>query len=216
MALVDDLISEIRRAKELNIPFTSSSNNVTDFKNSRHNAIINSIQSLLDRIETLNPDTGIIISKIRECKDYEIMLELAFKLPLVAEQRTKLYVPGNVKDEVDADWKEANDCFESGLYRSCVILCGRILEIALHSKYYQVTGIDLLEKAPGIGLGNLIAKLSDRGAFIDPGLSNQIHLINQVRIHSVHKKSFPFIPSRDQAQAIMLYTKGAIEKLFEK
>ena len=215
MTLVDDLISEIRRAKELNISFSSSSNNVTDFKNSRHNTIINSIRSLLGRIETLNPDSGLIISKIRESKDYDSMLDLAFKLPLVAEQRTRLYVPGNVKDEVDADWKEANDCFESGLYRSCVILCGRILEIALHSKYYQITGIDLLEKAPGTGLGNLIAKLSDRGAFIDPGLSNQIHLINQVRIHSVHKKSYPFMPGRDQAQAIMLYTKDAIEKLFE-
>ena len=51
---------------------------------------------------------------------------------------------------------------------------------------------------------------------VDPGLSNQIHLINQARIHSVHKKSLPFLPSRDQAQAIMLYTKSAIEKLFMK
>lgn len=216
MALVDDLISEIRRAKELGIPFASGSASIINFRNLRHNAIINSINSLLKRIEILNPESSMIISKIRECKDYDAMLDLAHKLPLAFEQRTKLYVPGNVKDEVDADWREANDCFESGLYRSCVILCGRILEVALHAKYYQLTGIDLLEKAPGIGLGNLIAKLSDRGAFIDPGLSNQIHLINQVRIHSVHKKSVPFIPSRDQAQAIMLYTKGAIEKLFEK
>ena len=216
MDLIGNLISEIKLAKEVGAPISPASKNVADFRNSRHNAIINSIQGILRRIEALNPDSGLIISRIKEAKDYDSMLELAQKLPSVVEQRVKLFVPGSVKDEVDADWKEANDCFEAGLYRSCVILCGRILEVALHAKYYQLTGVDLLEKAPGIGLGNLIAKLSDKGAFVDPGLSNQIHLINQARIHSVHKKSLPFLPSRDQAQAIMLYTKSAIEKLFEK
>lgn len=216
MNLIDDLISEIKMAKSLGVPFDSSPSSVSDFKNSRKNAIINSIKSLLNRIEYSDPDSGMIISKIRKCNDYDVMLELAYKLPLIENKRSKIYVASAVNDEVNADWKEANDCFDNQLYRSCVILCGRILEIALHSKYYQLTGVDLLEKAPGIGLGNLIAKLSDKGAFVDPGLSNQIHLINQVRIHSVHKKDTIFLPSRDQAQAIMLFTKDAINKLFEK
>ncbi len=216
MSLIDDFVAEIRHAKELNLPLSQNSSSVVDFKGSRHNAIISSINSLLNRIERLSPDAGIIISKIREADNYDSMLELAYKLPLVEEKKFRIIAPSIITDEVNADWQEANDCFDNNLCRSCVILCGRILEIALHAKYYQVTNIDLLEKAPGIGLGNLIAKLSDRGAFIDPGLSNQIHLINQVRIHSIHKKSNLFIPTKDQAKAIMLYTKDAVERLFEK
>lgn len=216
MSLVDELIAEIKRAKALNLYFKEHSANVGNFKNSRNSTILNSIKVLLEKIEKLNPEAGLLISKIRSTRDFDVMLNFAYKLPLVEDQRKKIFVPGIVSDEINADWKEANDCFEHGLFRSCVVLCGRILEIALHAKYFQVSGIDLLEKAPGTGLGNLIAKLSERGAFVDPGLSNQIHLINQVRIHSVHKKNVPFLPTKYQAKAIMLYTKDAVEKLFEK
>ncbi|RLE46018.1 hypothetical protein DRJ25_04805, partial [Candidatus Woesearchaeota archaeon] len=111
MDLIGDLISEIKLAKEVGAPISPVSNDVSDFRNSRHNAIIKSIQSILRRIEALNPDSGLIISRIREAKDYDSMLELAQKLPFVVEQSVKLFVPGSVRDEVDADWKEANDCF---------------------------------------------------------------------------------------------------------
>jgi len=94
-------------------------------------------------------------------------------------------------------------------------LCGRVMETALHRKYYEATGQDLLEKAPGIGLGNLIAKLSEKGVKLDPGLTNQIHLINQVRVFSVHTKQDAFIPSKMQAQAIVLYTIDILEKVFQ-
>ncbi|MBI4147900.1 hypothetical protein HY490_01285 [Candidatus Woesearchaeota archaeon] len=125
-------------------------------------------------------------------------------------------IPVDIKDEVGADLSEVHKCFESGCYRSVVILCGRLMETALHRKYYEATGNDLLEKAPGIGLGNLIAKMSEQNIPLDPGLSNQIHLINQVRIFSVHKKSEPFAPSKEQAQAILLYTIDVFNKLFGK
>ncbi len=67
-------------------------------------------------------------------------------------------MPAEINEEVCADFHELKTCYASGAYRSSVILCGRILEAALHRKYFDVTGNDLLEKAPGIGLGNLIAK----------------------------------------------------------
>lgn len=123
-------------------------------------------------------------------------------------------LPIEIKTEVLADFNEAKRCFDACSYRSCVILCGRILETALHRKYFEATGNDLLEKSPGIGLGNLIAKLAEKGIATDPGLTNQIHLINQVRISSVHKSASSFTPSREQAQAIMLYTIDAVNKLF--
>jgi hypothetical protein len=214
MNLKNELISEIKRAKQISFSGVKSSGGITDFKNSRKNAVLGSINSLLDRIEKIDPDLSGIVSKIRSNTDFDKMLFFAEQLKSVKENEKKIFAPSFIQDEVDADWKEANACFDNQLYRSCVILCGRLLEIALHAKYFLMTNIDLLEKAPGTGLGNLIAKLSEKGAFIDPGLSNQIHLINQVRIHSVHKKQKIFHPSRAQAQAIMLYTKDAVEKLF--
>ncbi len=125
-------------------------------------------------------------------------------------------LPADIREEVGADLEEIERCFRNGCLRSVVILCGRVLETALHRKYFEVCGQDLLEKAPGTGLGNLIAKMSEKGISIDPGLPNQIHLINQVRVFSVHKKQQPFRPSRAQAHAIMLYTLDAVEKLFAR
>ena len=84
----------------------------------------------------------------------------------------------------------------------------------MHKKYKDVTGIDLLEKAPDIGLGNLVARLKEKNIEIDPGLGNQIHLINQLRIASVHKRKQPFIPSKAQTKAAILYTLDIIKKLF--
>ncbi len=73
-----------------------------------------------------------------------------------------------------------------------------------------------MEKSPGIGLGNLIAKLKDKGVMVDPALTNQIHLINQVRVFSVHKKKEPFNPSEQQTHAMVLYTLDVLERIFEK
>jgi hypothetical protein len=123
-------------------------------------------------------------------------------------------LPWEIHDEVTADLDEVQRCMESQCYRSAVILCGRILETALHRKYFDVTKNDLLEKSPGIGLGNLVAKLAEHNVNLDPALGNQIHLINQVRIHSVHQKQDAFKPSEAQAQAIVLYTTDILEKLF--
>ncbi|MBU4502729.1 MAG: hypothetical protein KKA79_09085 [Nanoarchaeota archaeon] len=120
----------------------------------------------------------------------------------------------DIKEEVDADIKEISKCYQSGCYRSCVIICGRIMETVLHRKYYEVTGNDALEKSPGIGLGKLIAKLTEKNVTFDPGLTQQIHLINQVRIFSVHKKQEPFYPTRMQANAIILFTLDSVKKLF--
>ena len=123
-------------------------------------------------------------------------------------------MPFEIHDDVSADLDEVKRCMDAQCYRSAVILCGRILETALHRKYYEVTKNDLLEKSPGIGLGNLVAKLAEQNVALDPALGNQIHLINQVRVHSVHQKNDAFKPSAAQAQAIVLYTTDILEKLF--
>jgi len=126
------------------------------------------------------------------------------------------YVPRVIFSETKASFDELIKCYEHGCYRSSLILCGRILEIAMHTKYFEATGRDLLEKSPDIGLGSLIMKFSEKNILLDPGLSNQIHLINQLRIASVHKKKQVFNPTKSQAQATILYTLDTIKKLFSK
>jgi len=126
------------------------------------------------------------------------------------------FLPIDIKEEIKADINELNKCFNAGCFRSTVILCGRLLETALHRKYFETTGKDILEKNPGIGLGNLIAKLNEKNVKFDPGLTQQIHLINQIRVFSVHKKKEAFYPSKDQTYAMVLYTLDVLGKMFKK
>lgn len=125
-----------------------------------------------------------------------------------------LNLPLEIRDDIMLDMAEAERCLNAEAYRSSMVLCGRILETALHRKYYDVTGRDLLETSPGIGLGSILSKLKESNIEIDPAVAQQIHLINNVRIFSVHKKNTPFQPSKEQAQATMLFTIDILKKLF--
>jgi hypothetical protein len=173
-----------------------------------HEELVNQVLELIPKLEETDA------AKLH--RTVSSLYELSQKLPRQESFAVKgrLRMPAEVSAEVSADLEELEKCFENGCYRSCVILCGRLLEVALHRKYYEVTGLDILEKNPGIGLGNLVAKLAEKEVKLDPGLTQQIHLINQVRIFSVHKKKESFYPSRDQAQAIILYTNDILRKLF--
>lgn len=133
-------------------------------------------------------------------------LEKTFEIPT--------NIPEDIKSDIKADINELNKCFNNQCYRSSIILCGRLLETALHRKYYELTKNDLLEKSPGIGLGNIIAKLKEKNIRLDPAITNQIHLINQIRIFSVHKKKEAFYPTKQQTQATILYTLDVLERLF--
>ena len=144
-----------------------------------------------------------------ERRDRQEILKYAERL-----SERKIRLPSEILDEVKADLLEIDKCLENECLRSAVVLCGRVLETALHRKYYEATDNDLLEKAPGIGLGKVIAKLSEANVVLDPGLTQQIHLINQIRVFSVHKKKEVFRPTREQAEAMVLYTKDVLRKLF--
>jgi hypothetical protein len=133
---------------------------------------------------------------------------------LTINKKTFQSLPREIKDEVLADTNELEKTFNASCYRASIILCGRILETCLHRKHYNATQNDLLEKSPGIGLGKLIQKLREKNVIFPPGLTQQIHLINQVRVFSVHVKKETFIPTRAQAHAIILYTMDSIEQMF--
>jgi hypothetical protein len=179
------------------------------------------IQRLL--AETKNyPEAHSIAQKLSVARTEEISKYLERLAEMAADETTEQKrsirmpkLPADIKEDVTADLLEIQKCVNAGCYRSAVVLCGRVMETALHRKYFEATGNDLLEKAPGTGLGTLIAKLSEHGVKLDPGLPNQIHLINQVRVFSVHTKKESFSPSKTQAEAIVLYTLDILDKLFK-
>ena len=158
------------------------------------------IRAMLSNIKRLEP----IIRQLKPIEDKSISFNL------------RCAVPAAVKHDIDADLSEITKCYAAQCYRSAIILCGRILEVALHRKYYEMTGMDILEKNPGIGLGTLVAKLSEKSLKLDPGITQQIHLINQARIFSVHKQQLAFYPTKNQAYAIILFTTDTLNKLFKK
>jgi hypothetical protein len=195
---------------------------ITDFRKQKQEGtkllLKGAIQRLLE--ETKNyPEANSLAQKLSIAKTEEIPAILEKLAELAAEEQPKTFktpkIPADIKEDVTADLYEIQKCIKAECYRSAVVLCGRVMETALHRKYYEATGNDLLEKAPGTGLGTLIAKLSEHGVKLDPGLPNQIHLINQIRVFSVHTKKETFTPSKTQAEAIVLYTLDILDKLFK-
>jgi hypothetical protein len=179
--------------------------------------IVGEVETKEDRLELF-----VLLNNMKKARDIRTMLMVISRMEDIigdVKDRGEIKfdiqkIPEDVKEEVVADMDELKKCYEAKCYRSCIIICGRLLEVALHRKYFEVTKTDLLEKSPGIGLGNLIAKLVEKNVKLVPGLTQQIHLINNVRIFSVHKKKEVFKPSKAQTNAIILFTLDTLEKLF--
>lgn len=199
--------------------------NIADFKKQKQEGAKLMLKGAIQRLlaETKDyPDAHSIAQKLSVARTEDILAHVEKLADMVAdepaEQKRSIKMPklpSDIKEDVSADLNEIQKCVNAGCYRSAVVLCGRVMETALHRKYFEATGNDLLEKAPGTGLGTLIAKLSEHGVKLDPGLPNQIHLINQVRVFSVHTKKESFSPSKTQTEAIVLYTLDILDKLFK-
>jgi hypothetical protein len=198
-------------------------NKIKTLVNTSFSNISSSDKNSIEKIKSFLPDFE---KNIKEENQSSIEKALEFlnqiknitpELNFTEEQEKTFYlptVPREIYYEIKTNFDELEACFENKCYRSSLILCGKILEIALHRKYFEITGYDLLEKSPDIGLGNLIAKMHEKGLSLDPGLPQQIHLINQLRVYSVHKKGQTFVPSKAQAHASILYTLDVLKKLF--
>ncbi len=173
-------------------------------------ALISLIETLTD-ISKIRDKTDLVL-KANKAKRLIKSINLSSSVSGVFNKPTN--IPDDVKHEILEDVNELNKCYEAGCYRSTIILCGRILETCLFRKYYDLTKKDILETSPNLGLGKLIAKLKDLEVRFDPGLTQQIHLINNIRIESVHKKKDLFLPSFQQTKAVILFTMDAVSKLF--
>jgi len=224
----DKLFSQLHRLKSL---LRSKPKEVTgklkDYGYGQIDLQSKSIEGAVEKIRksafelSVNDENRSVITKIISLSDDPVknINELIDLVSSIEDQTKQLKItipnlPQEIKAYVAADLREIEKSFNSGCYRATIIVLARVLEACLHRKYFEVTGFDILEKNPGIGLGKLIAKLSDKNVEFDPGLTQQIHLINQVRIHSVHVKKRAFNPSAQQAYAMVLYTMDIVEKMF--
>ena len=236
-----ELKAALLNAKSKGIDFSESPDKTKlyDYGKSKDEYYKKAVMVALDQVRKksstitglVNADAanGVLVDKVRkfvsELDSSESKLEVVSRIlellpkikePAVSRIQKPASVPAEIRSDVHADIEELEKAFNSGCYRSAAILCGRILEVALHRKYFEATGVDLLEKSPGIGLGKIVAKLSEKSISFDPGLMQQVHLINNVRISSVHIKQEPFQPTKAQAQAMILYTIDILEKIFSK
>lgn len=233
-ASIEELKNLLKECKKLKINLSAKSELAfLKYETSKHaylrNLTLKYLEKVLDQLNALKND-------LPEDSSIRLKLDLslnAFKINFDINELNKILnilenleeknisfklnfkLPSEIKEEIEADLNELEKAYKARCFRSCIMLCGRILEIALHRKYFEATGNDLLTTAQGIGLGNLIAKLSEKKIFADPGLANQIHLINQIRVNSVHFKREPFLPTQAQANATILYTLDILEKLFK-
>lgn len=213
-----EIEKKVKKIKFLMASFSNLSSNQTLKASDKDN--IEQIKILFETFETAIKKEQLEQTSLD--KTIEILdkiYNLAPEIHIEQEQEDKIFylplVPREIFPEIKANFDELESCFNNSCYRSTLILCGKILEIVLHRKYFEVTGKDLLEKSPDIGLGNLIAKMKEKGLSLDPGLTQQIHLINQLRVFSVHKKGQTFVPSKAQAHATILYTLDVVKKLFK-
>jgi len=230
--VINSAYHEVKKTKVKTLPFSFQGNKAR-FYDSATESSIGLIEKYLWELQPLPKQRQEMLKLLQLFEELKIehgkkslknrlilvaeMKKLAENIKIIKKESFHIKtpkLPTEIKDEVVADLAELKKCFEAGCHRSAVILCGRILETALHRKYFDTTGLDILEKNPGIGLGTLIAKLADKNVKLDPGLSQQIHLINQARIFSVHKKQRTFYPSQTQAHAMVLYTIDVLEKMF--
>jgi hypothetical protein len=205
----------------------SSRRGIPDFREQRADYYRTLVKNNLTKIKELSKNLDQATqNKVAQMEafyaggDPKGMLGIVVDLNLPKQQQalksiySNMKLPFEIKDDVMFDLAEIERCFNAEAYRSVMILCARVLETALHRKFYEVTGRDLLETSPGIGLGNIISKLKESGIEIDPAITQQIHLINNVRIFSVHKKQGAFQPSKEQTQATLLFTIDILKKLF--
>jgi len=172
--------------------------------------LVGSIKDLLDEMKTISSDKPEKLKPlVNECLSH--LQKIKF-----VEQGLKISIPKlppEISDSLKSDFEELEKCFNASAYRSCLILCGRIIETALHRKYYEETGVDLLETDPNIGIGKLIKRLNEE-KILYPGLNEQIDMINQLRVYSVHKKKAEQKINKEQAHASILFTIDAVKKMF--
>ena len=142
----------------------------------------------------------IIIEKLDDYKKYEIAWE------------TININDENVKYDISLSYNEAIKAYLNRLYISSIVLCGKVIEIAIHFLYEKNNNEELLDKYPGIGLGKALGKLRKQGFKFPEEIDSTVNLINKYRNAYIHKKTASVMPNDTQAEAIILLVKNFLTK----
>ncbi len=106
-------------------------------------AVVDILRLMLDLEERIS-DRDAVLHLVEQIKRRAEKLRVQSSRPIPLDVRAPR-LPPEIDATITADLDEIRRCFASGCYRSVTILCGRVLEAALHRRYYDVTGIDVLE-----------------------------------------------------------------------
>ncbi len=117
------------------------------------------------------------------------------------------------KEEIEIDMKEAEICVNSGAYKAGITMCGRAVEVTLHSIYEEKTGSDLSRS--GIGLGKLIGKMREENIDIPEEITRIANFINDMRVISIHKREKLYLPSVEETTSIFELTNAVLRKLYK-
>lgn len=121
-------------------------------------------------------------------------------------------IPQDIREETRLDLEEIRKCYNAEVYRSAVGMCGQVLEVLLARKYFEVKGLDPIERK--WTLGRLIGRCIGDGIISEPGLENICNLINSLRISSVHSTCRAYKPQQDDTKPVIEFTLGLVKKLF--
>ena len=102
---------------------------------------------------------------------------------------------------------EAAVSYENNCYLATTILCGKITETLLKHAYFIVFDID--PDSQNLNTHKIRGKLRSEGFLLEQAVDDQLTFISRSRNTAVHQSTF--IPDKEQAGAVSLYTKSVIK-----
>lgn len=121
-------------------------------------------------------------------------------------------IPQEIREETKLDFEEMRICYNSGAFRSAIIMCGRVLELQLAKKYFDSTGVDPIEQKWQLGF--LIGKCSERNVITDSAVGDICNFINHSRIGSVHASHAIHRPIQEETKSVIEFTISLLRRLY--
>lgn len=156
--------------------------------------------------------TDILVEDVKTLRI--IFAELSGSLPVAQMMFSVNFsnTPQEILEELKLDFQEIRNCYYNDAFRSAIIMCGRILELLLSRKYFEVMKIDPLEQ--NLFIGTLIRKCFEDNVINEPSLGHMSNLINSSRIDSVHNTRRVYVPSREETKTVIEFTIGLLGRLY--
>jgi len=123
-------------------------------------------------------------------------------------------VPSEIRREMSLDFDDVRKCYYAYALRSAIGMCGRILELALARKYFEIVNVDPIQQRWQIG--TLISRCYENHVIEDPVLGDMCNLINRSRIDSVHATSRMYHPTMEETKSLIEFTISLVKRLYPR